>query len=82
MYAYVKKEHSWFGGAMSIEKNSGFLTVTRKIGIKGCYDLNIYIYNICFLKKEFNILVSKMLVIQMSKSIENRFWKMSAVNFQ
>jgi len=29
-YAYVKKEHSWFGGAMSIEKNSGFLTVYTK----------------------------------------------------
>ncbi|TGZ45907.1 Metalloendopeptidase mitochondrial [Temnothorax longispinosus] len=27
MRAYVKKEHSWFGGAMSVEKNSGFLTV-------------------------------------------------------
>ncbi|XP_071576859.1 uncharacterized protein [Temnothorax nylanderi] len=27
MRAYVKKEHSWFGGAMSVEKNSGFLTI-------------------------------------------------------
>ncbi|XP_018399144.1 PREDICTED: integrin alpha-9-like [Cyphomyrmex costatus] len=26
-HVYVKKEHSWFGGAMSIEKYSGFLTV-------------------------------------------------------
>lgn len=30
MRAYIKKEHSWFGGAMSIEKNSGFLTVYTK----------------------------------------------------
>jgi len=30
MHAYVKKEHSWFGGAMSIEKNNGFLTVYMK----------------------------------------------------
>ncbi|XP_018358282.1 PREDICTED: integrin alpha-PS3-like isoform X1 [Trachymyrmex cornetzi] len=26
-HVYVKKEHSWFGGAMSIEKYSGFLTI-------------------------------------------------------
>ncbi|KYN30945.1 Integrin alpha-PS3 [Trachymyrmex septentrionalis] len=26
-HVYIKKEHSWFGGAMSIEKYSGFLTV-------------------------------------------------------
>ncbi|KAG5336226.1 ITAM protein, partial [Acromyrmex heyeri] len=29
-HVYVKKEHSWFGGAMSIEKYSGFLTVYMK----------------------------------------------------
>lgn len=27
MYARITKKHSWFGGAMSIEKSSGFLTV-------------------------------------------------------
>ncbi|KAH0945019.1 hypothetical protein HN011_005493 [Eciton burchellii] len=27
MHAHIKKEHSWFGGAMSIERSSGFLTV-------------------------------------------------------
>ncbi|XP_011701218.1 PREDICTED: integrin alpha-3-like [Wasmannia auropunctata] len=27
MHAYVKKKHSWFGSAMSIERNSGFLTI-------------------------------------------------------
>ncbi|KYM88635.1 Integrin alpha-PS3 [Atta colombica] len=26
-HVYVKKKHSWFGGAMSIEKYSGFLTI-------------------------------------------------------
>ncbi|XP_011057896.1 PREDICTED: integrin alpha-PS3-like [Acromyrmex echinatior] len=26
-HVYVKKEHAWFGGAMSIEKYSGFLTI-------------------------------------------------------
>lgn len=30
MRAYIKKEHSWFGAAMSIERNSGFLTVYVK----------------------------------------------------
>ena len=29
-HVYIKKEHSWFGGAMSIEKYSGFLTVYMK----------------------------------------------------
>lgn len=30
MHARVKKKYSWFGAAMSIEKNSGFLTVYIK----------------------------------------------------
>jgi len=29
MYARIKKKRSWFGGVMSIERSSGFLTVTK-----------------------------------------------------
>lgn len=30
LFASVKKAHSWFGSAMSIERSSGFLTVCTK----------------------------------------------------
>lgn len=28
--ARIKKKHSWFGGAMSIERSSGFFTVSKE----------------------------------------------------
>lgn len=35
MRAYLTNDHSWFGGAMSIERYSGFLTVRdKKLGVK------------------------------------------------